>query len=149
MADGDPQGSNMYDLMWSRRILAEFTFRHGRGVDLFQEVYELPVDYALDLLRNDPRRWCAWKALIKHLEDCVVLYRQNYEASPDAGSNYYTFVKYLRRVLERRSFPAELDLLDTEVLEDPPSEGAKQRVGGEFPSSRRQLSLPFGEGVNE
>jgi len=94
------------------RILADFKAAHPKGADVVDRLYRHPSELIVSLLITGSTRWRGYKALVKHLDVTMELYEDGYKHSRDWGSKYYTFDKYLRRVLKRRLFPSELDLLD-------------------------------------
>lgn len=108
----------MYNADWAREVVDAFHAKHPAGAKVVDRLYRLPVEFCVRLIMFDAERWRGYKALVKHLEDAMELYEKGYRHSRDYGSNYYTFDKYLRRVLQRRSFPASLDMVDAEVCEE-------------------------------
>jgi hypothetical protein len=134
----------MYDSEWARGVVAAFRIKHGSGASVVDRLYHLPSEYCERLLLGNDIRWRGYKALCKHLEDSMELYEKGYRHSRDSGSNYYTFDKYLKRVLQRRPFPAALDLLDGEISSDY-SGGAPNREDGPTEVTRegRQFLFEF------
>ena len=108
----------MYDLSWSEEVFDDFYRRHLLSVREVNRLYRISVDEVIKTIQIGDTRWRGYKSLVKHVEKAIKIYWKHFHSHEGVRREYYTFDKYLKKQLSRRSFPGPLDLVDTEIEQD-------------------------------
>jgi hypothetical protein len=133
----------MYGIEWAQELVENFHHKHFSGAAVIRRLYGKDESYIVELAQDGGLRWRAYKAIVKHVEKFMGVYEKGYRESRDFGSNYYTFDKYLKRNLKKRLYPARIDLLDNEVLNDQSCFAQTRLDVGSAPADPRQLQFGF------
>lgn len=105
----------MYERTWSEEVYERFAEKHLLAVREVNHLYRISEEALVKAVMVGSDRWRGYKALVKHVEKAIDLYYRAWRDHHKGDKNGVTFVKYLRENLQRRCFPAELDLVDSEV----------------------------------
>ena len=104
-----------YERAWAEEVFEDFCREHALAVREVHRLYRISTDAVVRTIQNDNQRWRGYKSLCKHVEKAMKLYWAHWQVEEKVRQKYYTFDKYLKEQLKKRSFPAPLDLVDTEI----------------------------------